>query len=89
MVDFHTSAKLGFNLHQRCVTYIMGLFGAVVNGVSVKAEPLVPPCLLPCWGAAKLLPETGAPNALLNFSFSFNNSFSSGVLAPSELGVEK
>lgn len=67
----------------------MGLFGAVVNGVSVKAEPFVPPCLLPCWGAAKLLPETGAPNALLTFSFSFNNSFSSGVLAPSELGVEK
>lgn len=67
----------------------MGLFGAVVIGVSVKAEPFVPPCLAPFWGAAKLPPETGAPNALLNLSFSFNSSFSSGVLASSVLGVEK
>ena len=67
----------------------MGLFGAVVDGVSVKAEPFVPPCLPPFGGAARLPPETGAPKALLNFSFSFNNSFSSGVLAPSVLGVDK
>lgn len=66
----------------------MGLFGAVVEGVSVKAEPLVPPCLAPFWGAAKLPPETGAAKALFSFSFSFKNSFSSGVLAPSVLGVE-
>lgn len=64
----------------------MGLFGAVVDGVSVKAEPFVPPCLPPFWGAAKL---TGTAKALLDLSFSFNNSFPSGVVAPSVLGVEK
>ena len=35
----------------------MGLFGAVVDGVSVKAEPFVPPCLPQFWGAAKLPPD--------------------------------
>ncbi len=70
-------------------TYIIGLFDAVVDGVSVKADPFVPPCLPPFWGAAKLPPEAVALNALLNFSFSFNASFSSGVLVPSVLGVEK
>ena len=60
-------------------THIMGL----VDGVSVKAEPFVPLCL------PKLPPETGTPMALPIFSFSFNISFSSGVLAPSVLGVEK
>lgn len=65
----------------------MGLFGAVVDGVSVKAEPFVPPCLPPLWGAAKLPPE--APKALLDLSFSFDNSISSGVLAPSVLGVDR
>lgn len=70
-------------------SYIMGLFGAVVNGVSVKAEPFVLPCLAPFWGAVKLPPETGAQNALLNLSFSLNDSISSGVVAPSVLGVEK
>ncbi len=67
----------------------MGLFGAEATGVSVKAEPFVPHCLPPFWGASKLPPETGAPKALLSFSLSFKRSFSSGVLAPSVLGVEK
>ena len=67
----------------------MGLLGAVVDGVSVKADPIVPHCLPPCGEGARLPPKADAPNALLNFSFSFNNSLSSGVLAPSVLGVEK
>ena len=61
----------------------------MVNGVSVKAEPFVPPCLPPCWGFPKLFPETDGPKTLFAFSFSLNNSFSSGVLAPSVLGVVK
>ena len=88
MVDWQSSDTISPIIH-RDSTYIIGLFGAVVNGVSVKAEPFVPPCFAPFWGAARLPPGTDAPNALLNFSFSFNNSFSSGVLAPSVLGVEK
>lgn len=59
----------------------------MVNGVSVKAEPFVPPCLPPRWKAPRLFPEAAAPKTLFVFSFSFNLSFSSGVLAPSVLGV--
>ena len=67
----------------------MGLFGAVDDGVSVKAEPFVPPCSPPCWTTPNLLPKTSAPKDLLDFSFSFDSSLSSGVRAPSVLGVEK
>ena len=54
-----SSVSCTCNYHEFYVqgsTNIMGLFGAVVDGVSVRAEPFVPPCLIPCCGAAKLLP---------------------------------
>ncbi len=65
----------------------MGLFGAVVKGVSVRADPLAKFCFGPDLGAVVRLPSADCGPGDLT-SFSFITSISSGVLAPSELGVD-
>ena len=79
--------SLGRILNILGMTYMIGLFGAVVKGVSVRAAPLARRCFAPVVGAAKLPSEGCVLGILLSFSFSI--SASSGVLAPSVLGVEK
>ena len=65
----------------------MGLFGAVVKGVSVRAAPLEKFCFGPDLGAGIRLPSTSCGPIGLT-SLSLETSISSGVLAPSELGVD-
>ena len=66
---------------------MMGLFGAVVRGVSVRAAPLAKFCFGQDLGAVVRLPSAGC-GAIDLTSFSLKTSVSSGVLAPSELGVD-
>ena len=65
----------------------MGLLGAVVKGVSVRAAPLAKFCFGPDRGAVVRLPSAGCVPIGLT-SLSLKTSISSGVLAPSELGVD-
>ena len=65
----------------------MGLFGAVVKGVSVRAAPLAKFCFVPDLGAVVRPPSVGCGPIGLT-SLSLETSISSGVLAPSELGVD-
>ena len=65
----------------------MGLFGAVVKGVSVRAAPLKKFCFVPDLGAVVKPPSAGCGPIGLT-SLSLETSISSGVLAPSELGVD-
>ena len=65
----------------------MGLFGAVVKGVSVRAAPLEKFCFGPDLGAGIRLPSASCGPIGLT-SLSLETSISSGVLAPSELGVD-
>lgn len=53
--------------------------------MSVRAAPLGRPCLAPFVGAARLPTDVDPPKAWTDFSFDV--SASSGVLAPSVLGV--
>ena len=65
----------------------MGLFGAVVKGVSVRAAPLAKFCFGPDLEAVVRLPSAGC--GPIGFtSLSLKTSISSGVLAPSEFGVD-
>ena len=66
---------------------MMGLFGAVVRGVSVRAAPLAKFCFGQDLGAEVRLPSVCCV-AIGLASFSLKTSASSGVLAPSELGVD-
>lgn len=66
---------------------MMGLFGAVVRGVSVRAAPLAKFCFGPDLGAVVRL-LSACCGAIGLASFSLKTSVSSGVLAPSELGVD-
>ena len=65
------------------MTYIMGLFGAVVLGVSERAPPETV-CLLALEGAPSFAPFDLESKGVS----SFDSPFSSGDRDPSVLGVE-